>query len=53
MRAVPHRTGSLGLVARNRATRGETVVDEVLAVDPAQDTPMPVAAATSVARIAG
>jgi len=43
----------LGLVARDRFTRGETVVDEGLAVDPAQDTPMPVAAVTSVARIAG
>lgn len=43
----------VGLVARDRVTRGETVVVGNLAVDPAQDTPMPVAPATSVARIAG
>jgi hypothetical protein len=43
----------MGLVARERASRGEFAAVGGLAADPAQDTPIPVAAAASVARIAG
>ncbi len=42
----------MGLAARERASRSEVVTGR-LAADPPQDTPIPLAAATSVARIAG
>ncbi|UAJ11545.1 O-antigen ligase family protein [Glacieibacterium megasporae] len=42
----------LGLAARERAGRGEPATGH-LAADPPQDTPIPVAASVSVARIAG
>lgn len=43
----------MALVARDRVTRGEMVAAGNLTIDAGQDTPIPLAAAVSVARIAG